>query len=112
MPGSRARQSAGRRCWLAFPRPAGQRQVAAVYRALAVESHLARVDLTGWAPGDPVSPEIIYAFDYRARMLNGSCLLAPGVMLIADALAGLIDLATRCQNAVRPPSTIKVVPVM
>jgi hypothetical protein len=83
-----------------------------VYRALAVESHLARVDLTGWAPGDPVSPEIIYAFDYRARMLNGSCLLAPGVMLIADALAGLIDLATRCQNAVRPPSTIKVVPVM
>jgi hypothetical protein len=28
------------------------------------------------------------------RMLNGSCLLAPGAMLIADALAGLIDLAT------------------
>src|SRR5580700_9016654 len=24
------------------------------------ESHLARVDLTGWTPGDPVSPEIIY----------------------------------------------------
>ena len=54
------------------------------------ESHLARVDLTGWAPGDPVSPEIIYTFDYRVRMLNGSCLLAPAVMLIADALAGLI----------------------
>jgi hypothetical protein len=68
--------------------------------------------LTGWAPGDPVSLEIIYTFGYRVRMLNGSCLLAPGVMLIADALAGLIDLATRCQNAVRPPSTTKVVPVM
>jgi len=85
-----------------------------VYRALAVESHLARVDLTGWAPGDPVSREIIYTFDYWVRMLNGSCLLAPGVMLIADlaGLIGRIDLATRCQNAVRPPSTTKVVPVM
>ena len=57
-------------------------------------------------------PEIIYTFGYRVRMLNDSCLLAPGVMLIADALAGLIDLATCCQNAVRPPSTTKVVPVM
>ena len=85
-----------------------------MYRALAVESHLARVDLTGWAPGDPVSPEIIYTFDYWVRMLNGSCLLAPGVMLIADlaGLIGRIHLATRCQNAVRPPSTTKVVPVM
>ena len=85
-----------------------------MYRALAVESHLARVDLTGWAPGDPVSREIIYTFDYWVRMLNGSCLLAPGVMLIADlaGLIGRIDLATRCQNAVRPPSTTKVVPVM
>ena len=54
------------------------------------ESHLARIDLTGWAPGDPVWPEIIYTFDYRVQMLNGACLFAPGVMLIADALAGLI----------------------
>ena len=54
------------------------------------ESHLARVDLTGWAPGDPISPEIIYTFDYRVRALNGGCLLAPGVMLIADSFAGLI----------------------
>jgi hypothetical protein len=63
-------------------------------------------------PGDPVSPEIIYTFDYRVPMLNGSCLLAPGVMLIAAGLIGRIDLATCCQNAVRPPSTTKVVPVM
>ncbi len=54
------------------------------------ESHLARLDLTDWTPGDPVSPEIIYTFDYRVRALNGSCLLAPGVMLIADCFAGLI----------------------
>ena len=45
------------------------------------ESHLARIDFTGWTPGDPVSPEIIYTFDERVRGLNGSCLLSPSVML-------------------------------
>ena len=54
------------------------------------ESHLARLDLTGWTPGRPVAPEIVYTFDYRARALNGSCLLASGVMLVADCFAGLI----------------------
>ena len=54
------------------------------------ESHLVRIDLNGWVPGNPVSPEIIYTFDYRVRALNGSCLLGPGVMLIADCFAGLI----------------------
>jgi hypothetical protein len=54
------------------------------------ESHLARVDLRGWAPGDPVSPELIFTFDTRVRALNGSCLLGPGVMLAADCFAGLI----------------------
>jgi hypothetical protein len=42
------------------------------------ESHLARVDLSDWGPGDPVAPEIIYTFDDRARGLNGACLLGPG----------------------------------
>jgi len=66
------------------------------------ESHLARVDLNDWTPGEPVSPEIIYTFDYMVRALNGSCLLAPGVMLIADAFAGLVwrvDLGTGAHNA-------------
>jgi hypothetical protein len=54
------------------------------------ESHLVRVDLTGWTPGEPVSPEIIYTFDYRVGALNGSCLVAPGVVLIADCFSGLI----------------------
>jgi hypothetical protein len=53
-------------------------------------SHLARVDFTGWTPGDPVSPEIIYTFDDRVRALNGSCLLGPGVMAVPDCFAGLI----------------------
>lgn len=54
------------------------------------ESHLVRLDLSGWTPGTPVSPEIIYTFDYRVRALNGSCMLGPGVMAIADCFAGLI----------------------
>jgi hypothetical protein len=66
------------------------------------ESHLARIDFTGWTPGDPVSPEIIYTFDERARGLNGSCLLSPSVMLVADCFAGLIwrvDLSDRARTA-------------
>jgi len=54
------------------------------------ESHLARIDLTDWAPGDPVTAEIIFTFDDRVRALNGSCMLGPGVMLAADCFAGLI----------------------
>ena len=54
------------------------------------ESHLARIDLTDWTPGDPVTVEIIFTFDDRVRALNGSCLLGPGVMLAADCFAGFI----------------------
>jgi hypothetical protein len=40
------------------------------------ESHLARIDLNGWTPGEPLDPEIIYTFtDDRVRALNGNCLL-------------------------------------
>jgi hypothetical protein len=66
------------------------------------ESHLARVDFNGWTPGDPVSPEIIFTFDDRVRALNGSCLLGPGVIAIADCFAGLIwrvDLAEGARSA-------------
>jgi hypothetical protein len=54
------------------------------------QSYLARLDLGGWAPGDPVSPEVIYTFDDRVRSLNGACLLGPGVLAVADCFAGLI----------------------
>lgn len=54
------------------------------------ESHLVRIDFSGWTPGEPVSPEIIFTFDDRVRALNGSCLLYPGVLAIADCFAGLI----------------------
>jgi hypothetical protein len=63
------------------------------------ESHLARLDLNGWTPGTPVTPEVIFTFDDRARALNGSCLLGPGVLAIADCFAGLIWRADLSEGA-------------
>jgi hypothetical protein len=66
------------------------------------ESHLLRIDLTDWAPGRPVTPHTVYRFDERARGLNGSCLLAPRVLAIADCFAGLIwrvDLTSDARDA-------------
>jgi hypothetical protein len=66
------------------------------------ESHLARIDLTDWRPGDPVTTEIIFTFDDRVRALNGSCMLGPGMMLAADCFAGFIwriDLASGARSA-------------
>ena len=54
------------------------------------ESFLHLVDLRGYQPGSPVEPEMVFRFPDTARGLNGSCLLAPGVVLIADCFAGLI----------------------
>ena len=54
------------------------------------QSYLARVDLNGWTPGQPVTPEVIFTFDDRVRALNGACMLGPGVMAVADCFAGLI----------------------
>ena len=54
------------------------------------ESHLVRIDFTDWQPGDAVTPETIFTFDERVRALNGSCLLGPGVLAVADCFAGLI----------------------
>ena len=54
------------------------------------ESHLVRIDLNGWTPGEPVRPETVFTFDDRVRALNGSCLLGPGVLAVADRFAGLI----------------------
>src|SRR4029077_6359103 len=43
----------------------------------------------GWVPGAPVTPTRALTFD-RPAGLNGACLLAPRVILLADSLAGLI----------------------
>ena len=54
------------------------------------ESFLHRLDLRNWTPGSPIRPEQVFRFPDEARGLNGSCLLGPGVMLVADCFAGLI----------------------
>ena len=54
------------------------------------ESFLHRLDLRGWTRDLPVAPTMVLEFPKTARGLNGSCLLAPGVVLIADCFAGLI----------------------
>src|SRR5215469_13315098 len=56
----------------------------------AHESFLHRLDLRDWHPGEPVHPETVLKFPRQAGGLNGSCLLAPGVLVLADSLAGLI----------------------
>jgi hypothetical protein len=54
------------------------------------EAFLHRLDLRGWVPGTAVKPERVLQFPKQARALNGGCLLAPRVMLLADSFAGLI----------------------
>jgi hypothetical protein len=54
------------------------------------ESFLHRLDLRRWNPGEPVRAETVLRFGGPVGGLAGSCLLAPGVILLADSLAGLI----------------------
>ncbi len=61
------------------------------------QSNLQRLDLRGWTPGKSLDPEIVLDFPDPVRALNGSCLIAPTVMIIADSGAGLfwrVDLPT------------------
>ncbi len=54
------------------------------------ESFIYRLDLRGWKPGSTLQPELFLEFPKEARGLNGCCLLAPGVLLVADCFASLI----------------------
>ena len=54
------------------------------------EAYLHRLDLRNWRVGASVDPEMVLQLPPAARGLNGSCLIAPGVLLIADSFAGLI----------------------
>ena len=53
------------------------------------DSALHRLDLRGWSPGEPVRPQRVLDFPIPSG-LNGSCLLAPNVILVADSVGGLI----------------------
>jgi hypothetical protein len=54
------------------------------------ESYLHRLDLRDWAPGASVKPEVVLQFPEPVRGLNGSCLIAPNIILVADCFASLI----------------------
>jgi hypothetical protein len=54
------------------------------------KSSLHRIDLRNWTVGNLVQPQKVLDFPNRARALNGSCLIGPKTILIADSMAGLI----------------------
>ncbi len=53
-------------------------------------SCLHRMDFTGWAPGRELPVETLFQFPDEVRSLNGMCLVAPDVLLVADCFAGLV----------------------
>lgn len=59
------------------------------YIATYGHATLQRLDLRNWTPGTPVSPSKVFDFEPPAGP-NGAVLLAPGVMLFADCVEGLI----------------------
>ncbi len=66
------------------------------------DAAIERYDLSGWTPGEPVKRQRVFTFPTSASGLNGACLLAPGILLIADSTAGLIwrvDLGSGAQPA-------------
>ena len=54
------------------------------------KSSLHRIDLRNWSAGEAVQPEKIMEFPEQARALNGSCLVGPHTILVADSVASLI----------------------
>ena len=54
------------------------------------EAFAQELNLRGWQPGSPVAPKLLCRFPEQARGLNGCCLIAPKIVLVADCFAGLI----------------------
>lgn len=46
-------------------------------------SHLYKLNLRDWRPGNAVDPELVLEFPEPKVGLNGSCLLNPDVLLVA-----------------------------
>ncbi|HYB39126.1 MAG TPA: hypothetical protein VEF72_27655 [Mycobacterium sp.] len=49
-----------------------------------------RVDLRMWSPGAPANISRVLTFDTSGAVLNGCCLIAPHLLLVADSVAGQI----------------------
>ncbi len=70
------------------------------------ECYLHRLDMRAWAPGLTLHSEQILQFPAEAGGLNGSCLVAPGVVLIADCFASLIWRVDLQPGAKQPRSKV------
>ena len=66
---------------------------------------LERFDLRDWVPGAPVKPTRVLTFDQPAG-LNGACLLAPRIILLADSLAGLIWLVDLADDGLTATASV------
>jgi len=53
-------------------------------------SSMHRIDLRRWTPGEPVQPRKVFDFPDTAIALNGSCLVGPRTILVADSGAALL----------------------
>src|ERR1700678_1129349 len=53
-------------------------------------SDLHRIDLRDWTTGQAIHPELVLTFPSPVRALNGSCLIGPRTILVADSFASLI----------------------
>jgi hypothetical protein len=51
---------------------------------------LERIDMRDWLPGVPVNARRVLTFDETGAVLNGCCVIARGVLVAADSVAGLI----------------------
>jgi hypothetical protein len=54
------------------------------------ESYLYRLNMRDWAAGMSVKPQVVVQFPEPVRGLNGSGLIAPNIILVADCFAGLV----------------------
>jgi hypothetical protein len=53
-------------------------------------ARLYRFDLRDWTPEVPLSPHVVLELEDGVGMVNGSCLLGPKTILVADCYAGKI----------------------
>jgi hypothetical protein len=70
------------------------------------ESYLHRLDMRNWAPGKPVNPDVVFEFADPVRGLNGSCVIASDIILIADCFASLIWRVDLPRNGAKPTARV------
>jgi hypothetical protein len=70
------------------------------------ECYLQRLDLRGWQPGQPPKTETVHALPKECLSLNGGCLIAPGVLLLADSFGGMIWRIDFASDSAKPTARV------